>query len=105
MPGAERLRDSSALTAILAAQRDARRPYAAICASPVVCLEAKGLIGDEQRATAHPAVAGKLKNQRCGHRCLGPRLLGGAARVCDMAAPGGAVSAAPWGSAWWWTGC
>jgi 4-methyl-5(b-hydroxyethyl)-thiazole monophosphate biosynthesis len=63
MPGAERLRDCPTLDTLLRSQRDAHKPYAAICASPAVVLEAKGLIGPGQKATAHPAFETKLKNQ------------------------------------------
>ncbi len=41
MPGAERLRDSEPLAALLAAQRDADKMYAGICATPAVFFEAK----------------------------------------------------------------
>jgi 4-methyl-5(b-hydroxyethyl)-thiazole monophosphate biosynthesis len=54
MPGAERLRDSDALDAILR-KHDARRaPLAAVCASPAVILKSKGLI-DGRQATCYPA--------------------------------------------------
>lgn len=63
MPGAERLRDSAALTSLVARQRDAGKLHAAVCATPVVFFEAKGFIGG-RAATAHPAFADKLANQR-----------------------------------------
>ena len=44
MPGAERLRDSDALDAILRKQDARRAPLAAVCASPAVILKSKGLI-------------------------------------------------------------
>jgi 4-methyl-5(b-hydroxyethyl)-thiazole monophosphate biosynthesis len=42
MPGAERLRDCAPLIAMVAAQRAAGLPYAAICATPAVALEHHG---------------------------------------------------------------
>ena len=54
MPGAERLRDSDALDAILRKQDARRAPLAAVCASPAVILKSKGLI-DGRRATCYPA--------------------------------------------------
>jgi 4-methyl-5(b-hydroxyethyl)-thiazole monophosphate biosynthesis len=53
MPGAERLRDSAALTRILTAQRSSGRWLAAICAAPAVVLHHHGLLGDA--ATCYPA--------------------------------------------------
>eukprot|EP00919_Chromeraceae_sp_WS-2016_P013662 GHVR01032186.1.p1 GENE.GHVR01032186.1~~GHVR01032186.1.p1 ORF type:complete len:146 (+),score=32.50 GHVR01032186.1:63-500(+) len=44
MPGAEHLRDCKVLTAMLKAQKDANRWYAAICASPAVVFETHGLL-------------------------------------------------------------
>ena len=43
MPGAERLRDSAPLMQLVAAQREAGGLYAAICATPAVALEPKGV--------------------------------------------------------------
>lgn len=63
MPGAERLRDCAPLEALVRAQRESGRAYAAICATPAVFLEAKGLIGGKA-ATVHPAFADKLADQR-----------------------------------------
>ena len=54
MPGAERLRDSDALDAILRKQDTRRAPLAAVCASPAVILKSKGLI-DGRQATCYPA--------------------------------------------------
>ena len=54
MPGAERLRDSDALDAILRKQDTRRAPLAAVCASPAVILKSKGLIEGRQ-ATCYPA--------------------------------------------------
>ena len=53
IPGAEHLRDSSELKALLERQKDENRYYGAICASPAVVLEAHGLL-EGTRATAHP---------------------------------------------------
>ncbi|KAJ9518460.1 hypothetical protein QJQ45_018488, partial [Haematococcus lacustris] len=63
MPGAERLRDCGALERLLREQAAAGRHTAAICATPTVFLEAKGLVGEGAKVTAHPAFADKLKNQ------------------------------------------
>jgi len=62
MPGAERLRDSAELNKILQEQQQSGGMYAAICATPAVFLEAKGML-DGKQATAHPAFADKLANQ------------------------------------------
>ncbi len=62
MPGAERLRDSSVLTDLVAAQRDAGKLHAAICASPAVVFETQGLLRGK-KATAHPAFTDKLTDQ------------------------------------------
>jgi len=59
MPGAERLRDSAALSALLAAHASAGRPYAAMCAAPAVVLAPAGLLAG-RAATAHPAFAEQL---------------------------------------------
>ncbi len=61
MPGAEHLRDSQELTAMLKQQAEQGRLYAAICASPAVVLEHHKLIG-QRRATCHPAFTEKIKN-------------------------------------------
>ncbi|KAL7528605.1 hypothetical protein ACHAWF_002623 [Thalassiosira exigua] len=53
MPGAEHLRDSAALTAILEKQKASGKMYAAICAAPAVVLAEKGLVGEG--ATCYPA--------------------------------------------------
>ena len=53
MPGAERLRDSDALDAILRKQDARRAPLAAVCASPAVILKSKGIL--RSRATCYPA--------------------------------------------------
>ena len=61
MPGAEHLRDSKELTAILKDQRDQGRLYGAICAAPAVVLKHHGLL-DQIRATCHPSFVSKLEN-------------------------------------------
>ena len=61
MPGAEHLRDSSVLTALLHAQQTSGRLIAAICAAPVVVLQHHGLLAG-RRATCHPSVADQLQN-------------------------------------------
>lgn len=53
MPGAEGLRRSLPLAALLRAQAAAARPYAAICAAPAVVLQDLGLLTG-RRATCHP---------------------------------------------------
>jgi 4-methyl-5(b-hydroxyethyl)-thiazole monophosphate biosynthesis len=62
MPGAERLRDSAPLAALLAAHAASGRPYAAMCAAPAVVLAPAGLLSG-RAATAHPAFAAKLAEQ------------------------------------------
>lgn len=62
MPGAERLRDSAPLEALLRAQAGAGRLHAAICATPVVFLQPAGLLAG-RAATAHPAFSDKLPDQ------------------------------------------
>jgi len=62
MPGAERLRDSAVLESLLRAQMSSGKPTAAICATPVVFLQAKGLL-EGRKATAHPAFSDKLQDQ------------------------------------------
>jgi 4-methyl-5(b-hydroxyethyl)-thiazole monophosphate biosynthesis len=61
MPGAENLRDSSQLIAMLKEQQKAGRLYGAICASPAVVLQHHGLL-EGRRATCHPALQKQLKN-------------------------------------------
>ena len=53
MPGAERLRDSDALDAILRKQDARQAPLAAVCASPAVILKSKGIL--RSQATCYPA--------------------------------------------------
>ena len=54
MPGAEHLRDCNALIEILKKQKDAKKQYAAVCASPAVVLAPKDLLPDGA-ATCYPA--------------------------------------------------
>jgi 4-methyl-5(b-hydroxyethyl)-thiazole monophosphate biosynthesis len=61
MPGAEHLRDSEPLIGLLKAQRNSGRLYGAICAAPVVALQARGLLKG-RKATCHPSVAAQLEN-------------------------------------------
>jgi len=61
IPGAENLRDSSALIELLKHQRDKDRLYGAICASPALVLERHGLLENRQ-ATCHPAYVEELSN-------------------------------------------
>ena len=62
MPGAEHLRDCATLIDLLRAQREAGRLYGAICAAPVVALQAHGLLAG-RKATAHPGVSDQLPDQ------------------------------------------
>jgi len=62
MPGAEHLRDSSALTEILKLQKTEGRLYGAICASPVVVFQHHGLL-EGRRATSHPNFIGSLERR------------------------------------------
>jgi len=59
MPGAEHLRDSTELIAMLKKQKQAGRLYAAICASPAVALHPHGLL-DGVKATCYPSMQSKL---------------------------------------------
>ena len=61
MPGAERLRDSKALAALLRRQKNDEKPYAAICAAPAVALEPHGLL-EGRKATAHPGFVDQLQD-------------------------------------------
>lgn len=63
MPGATHLRDSVFLRDMLLAQRAAQRWIAAICASPVVVLEAHGLL-EGVKATAYPSFVAQLPEDR-----------------------------------------
>ncbi|UCD49410.1 MAG: DJ-1/PfpI family protein [Phycisphaerales bacterium] len=59
MPGAEHLRDSANLIAMLKEQKAANRLYAAICAAPAVVLQHHDLLKNVQ-ATCYPAVQSQL---------------------------------------------
>jgi len=59
MPGAEHLRDSAELIALLKEQKAADRIYAAICAAPAVVLHHHGLLKNVQ-ATCYPALQSQL---------------------------------------------
>ena len=61
MPGAERLRDSKMLVDLLRRQKEAQKPYAAICAAPAVALEPHGLL-EGRKATTHPGYVDRLKD-------------------------------------------
>lgn len=62
MPGAERLRDSAVLNDLVKQQQADGGFYAAICATPAVFFESKGIL-QGAKATAHPAFSDKLSNQ------------------------------------------
>ena len=62
MGGAEHLRDSVELIAMLKEQKAAGRFYAAICAAPAVVLQEHGLL--EGAATCYPSLREKLKSVR-----------------------------------------
>ena len=59
MPGAEHLRNSPQLIAMLTDQADAGRIYAAICASPAVVFHSFGLLRGK-RFTCHPNFTERL---------------------------------------------
>jgi len=59
IPGAEHLRDSPELKALLQRQKEENRWYGAICAAPAVVLEEHGLL-EGTRATSHPAFMDRL---------------------------------------------
>ena len=65
MPGAERLRDSAVLVALLKRQADEGRLYAALCASPAVALHPHGLLRGK-RFTCHPHFAQDVDGQVSG---------------------------------------
>lgn len=60
MPGAEHLRDSTPLIALLNRQKTEGKYYAAICAAPAVVLNPHGLL-PEGPATAHPAFVDRME--------------------------------------------
>lgn len=63
IPGAEHLRDSPTLLALLRRHQAADGWYGAICAAPAVVLSHHGLLGG-RRATSHPAFADRLHDGR-----------------------------------------
>jgi 4-methyl-5(b-hydroxyethyl)-thiazole monophosphate biosynthesis len=67
MPGAEHLRDSKPLEQLVKQQQAEGRMIAAICATPAVFFEAKGLI-EGRKATAHPAFSDRLSNREAVHQ-------------------------------------
>jgi len=66
MPGAEHLRDSSELIAMLKQQKQAGRLYAAICASPAVVLKTHGLL-ENVKATCYPSMQNDLDPAYISH--------------------------------------
>lgn len=61
--GARHLSECEPLISALRQQKEEGRLVAAICASPVVVLQSRGLLSDTTAATAHPAFSDKLANQ------------------------------------------
>jgi 4-methyl-5(b-hydroxyethyl)-thiazole monophosphate biosynthesis len=59
IPGAENLRDSEDLKALLKKQAGAGGYFGAICASPAVVLQSHGLL-ENRRATTHPGFVDQL---------------------------------------------
>ncbi|KAL9236461.1 hypothetical protein vseg_011130 [Gypsophila vaccaria] len=59
--GAEAFAASERLVEMLKKQREANKPYGAICASPALVLEPHGLLKDK-KATAFPAMCSKLSD-------------------------------------------
>lgn len=62
VPGAEHLRDSRILKAMLERQQREGRAYAAICAAPALVLESHGLLKG-RRSTCHPSFEDRLANR------------------------------------------
>ena len=62
IPGAENLKKSETLAALLKKQNSEDRLYGAICASPAVVLEPLGLL-EGKKATCHPLFIDKLPSQ------------------------------------------
>jgi protein deglycase len=60
--GANHLRDSEVLIALLEKQKKEDKPYGAICAAPAVVLAAKGLIVDGATCYPAPGFREKLTN-------------------------------------------
>lgn len=66
MPGATHLANSPELTAMLKAQKQAGRMYAAICAAPAVVLKPIGLL-DGLKATCYPSMLDELDPKFASH--------------------------------------
>ena len=62
IPGAENLKNSEDLIALLKKQREEKRLYGAICASPAIVLEHHGLL-EGKKATCHPGFVSHLSSQ------------------------------------------
>ena len=62
IPGAENLKNSEELVELLKKQREEKRLYGAICASPALVLEHHGLL-EGKKATCHPGFASHLTSQ------------------------------------------
>ncbi|KAI5662419.1 hypothetical protein M9H77_21742 [Catharanthus roseus] len=62
LPGAETFTKSEKLVNMLKKQKEANKPYGAICASPAIVLEPHGLLKGK-KATAFPALCNKLSDQ------------------------------------------
>ncbi len=63
MPGAEHMRDSKELTAMLQKQKNEGRLYAAICSAPAVVFYPHGLL-EGSRFTCHPNFANFVKGTK-----------------------------------------
>lgn len=69
MPGAEHLRDSAPLTALLKAQFAQGKAYGAICAAPQVVLAHHGLLANKN-ATGHPGFQQALAQLKSDQRVV-----------------------------------
>jgi len=70
MPGAQNLAESATLKELLQAQTQQQKLYGAVCASPVVALQANGFL-TTQKATAFPTYSDKLANQTAVENSVG----------------------------------
>ncbi|XP_010279104.1 PREDICTED: protein DJ-1 homolog B-like [Nelumbo nucifera] len=61
LPGAQAFSNSEKLVNLLKTQKEANRPYGAICASPAIVFEPHGLLKGK-KATAYPAMCNKLSD-------------------------------------------
>ncbi|KAL3661382.1 hypothetical protein V7S43_013585 [Phytophthora oleae] len=66
MPGAEHLRDSKEVTALLQQQKDDGKLYGAICAAPAVVLHSHGLLAPGA-ATSYPSFEPKMTDVNYKH--------------------------------------